>query len=194
MIETLTSVAFVTSRYLHVVATAMIVGGTLFYLWVVPFAIHELKEESQKTVFARARLVFRWIVFISALLLLFSGAFITARRMWIYRGEQIPMFRAMARVSNPTAPPTQTLDHPTIFDRPTLWFSLHLAGAALCLIIAIALVRGGRPPQAPVFWMRLNFILLLVTILLAVMSRNAGQRLFESIRPAASPLPSEVRE
>jgi hypothetical protein len=194
MIEMLTSVGNVLCRYLHVVATALIVGGTLFYIWVVPFAIGELKEESQRIVFARARLVFRWIVFTSALLLLVSGAVVMGRSMWIYRGGQIPLFREMARISYPQAPPTEALDHPTIFERTTFWFVLHLAGAGLCLIIAIALVRGGRPPPSPLSWMRVNFVLLLVTILFAVMSRNARQRLFESIKPVTSPLPTEIHE
>jgi hypothetical protein len=194
MIETLTGIAYFLSRYLHIIATALIGGGTLFYLWVVPFAIGELKEESQKLVFARARLVFRWIVFISALLLLISGAFITAHSVPTYQGEQIPAFRELARIIHPTAPPTETLDHPTIFERPALWFVLHVAGALLCLIIAVALVRGGKPPDAPVFWMRLNFVLVLVTILLAVVGRNARQRLFESIKPYSATPSSEIHE
>ena len=194
MIQFLTSVAYVISRYLHVVATAFLVGGTLFYLWVVPFAIAELKEESQRIVFARARLIFRWIVFVSALLLLISGAFIAARSMWIYRGEQIPIFRQMAQLSHPGTTSTPALDHPSIFEKPAVWYLLHLSVAIISLIIAVALVRGGRPPQAPVSWMRLNFVLLMLAILLAAMSRNARQRLFESIKPVASPLPADMRE
>jgi len=194
MIDLLTSAAYVLSRYLHIIATAFLVGGTLFYLWVVPFAIAELKDESQRIVFARARIVFRWIVFISAMLLLISGAFITARSMWIYRGEQIPIFRQMAQLSHPGKVSTPALDHPTIFEKPALWFLLHLAVALISLIIAIALVRGGRPPLAPVYWMRLNFVLLLLAIFLAAMSRNARQRLFESIKPVTSPVPAEIRE
>lgn len=193
MIETLTSVAYVACRYLHIVATALLVGGTLFYLWVVPFAIGELKDESQLIVFARARLVFRWIVFISALLLLISGAVITARSMPMYRDEEIPIFRELAREIHPSAPPTELLDHPSIFERPALWYVLHAAAAVLCLMIAVALVRGGRPPAAPLKWMRLNFILLMLAILFAVMSRNARQRLFESIKPFAS-APADIHE
>ena len=192
--DTLISVAYAASRYFHLIAAALIVGGTLFYLWVVPFAIGGLKEESQAIVFARARLVFRWIVFISALLLLFSGTFMTSRSIPIYHGEQIPLFRAMAQRLHPSAPPTQLLDHPGIFERPALWFVLHLAGALLCLIVAVALVRGARPPHAPVPWMRVNFVLLLLTILLAVIGRNARTRLFESIQPFNNELPSGLHE
>jgi hypothetical protein len=194
MIENLLIVAYVASHYLHVVAAALIVGGTLFYLWVVPFAIEELKEESQLLVFARARLVFRWMVFISAVLLLISGAFVTARSIATYRNEQIPLFRQMAEIRHPNAPPTQVLDHPPIFDRPALWFSLHVGVAILCLLIAVALVRGRTPPHAPLLWMRLNFVLLLLAILLASLTRNARQRLFESIQPYSDELPASVHE
>jgi hypothetical protein len=141
-----------------------------------------------------SRLVFRWIVFVSALLLLISGAFMTARSMWIYRGEQIPIFKQMAQLSHPGAVSTPVLDRPTVFDKPALWFLLHLSVALISLIIAVALVRGGRPPLAPVSWMQLNFVLLLLVVFLAAMSRNARQRLFESIKPISSPLPAEMRE
>jgi hypothetical protein len=189
MIEILTSASFVAGRYFHLIAAALIVGGTLFYLWVVPFAIAELKEESQQIVFARARVVFRWIIFTSALLLLLSGAAMTARNLWIYQGKQIPLFREMARVSHPAAPPTEDLDHPSVLERPELWFTLHLVAALLCLIIAVALVRGGKPPHAPVTWMRVNFVLLLIAVFLAVMTRNARQLLFESVKPIIKPPP-----
>jgi hypothetical protein len=194
MIDQLTSAVYVLSRYVHIVATALLVGGTGFYLWVVPFAIAELKEESQLIVFARARLIFRRVVFTSALLLLISGALITARSLWIYRGEQISVFREMAKLTRPTAPPTAALDHPSLFERPALWVSLHAAFGVACLIIAVALVRGGRPPSAPLSWMRLNFVLLMLAILLAVLSRNARQLLFESIRPVAGSIQVDTRE
>ena len=40
----------------------LLVGGFLFYEMVVPMAIADLKEEAQIAVFARARWVFRWII------------------------------------------------------------------------------------------------------------------------------------
>jgi hypothetical protein len=193
--EFLTLLAYVVSRYLHLVAAALIVGGTLFYLWVVPFAIAELKPESQQIVFARARLIFRRTVFVAAILLIISGAVIAGRGLWIYQGKQIPVLREAAMLSHPNSPPTHDLDHPDVFEKPALWFSLHVAASLLCLGIAIALVRGGRPPLAPITWMRINFALLLVTILLAVLTRNARQRLGDSVlKPLASPVPSEIHE
>jgi hypothetical protein len=194
MVETLTGLIYVANEYVHLVAMALLVGGTVFYLWVVPFAIGELKEESQQIVFARARLVFRRVVFVAALFLLISGAFMMARSMWTYTGQQVALFRDVARLSNPTAPLPHVLEHPSVFERPVLWFSLHVILAVTCLLIAISLVRGGKPPHAPISWMRLNFFLLMLAILVAIMTRNARRTLFDSIRPVAKSVPSELRE
>ncbi len=195
MIDSLISLIYVISRYLHIVAMAMILGGTVFYLLAVPFAIDELKVESQQVVFARARIIFRWVILLCTLVLLISGAILTARSMWVYRGDNIPLLRQMAIISHPDAPRTHDLDHPSIFEQPNVWYALHVAGALLCVLIAVALVRGGRPPTAPLPWMRLNLGLLLVTVLFAVLTRNARQQLFESIGATNnSPIPITAHE
>lgn len=40
-------------RWLHIVCTTLIVGGTLFYELVVPISIEDLKREQQLYAFAR---------------------------------------------------------------------------------------------------------------------------------------------
>ena len=190
MLETAMSGLYVCARYLHVVATAALVGGTLFYLWVVPTAIAELQEPSSRVVFARARWVFRNVVFVSVLLLILSGALMTGRSLWVYRGDQLAILRQVAKLgAHPRSP--ETLNHPGIFEMPALWFALHAVLGLISLVIAVALVRGARPPQSPLPWMRVNLMILLVVILLATLTRNARMRLFESVRPSADVLPSE---
>ena len=73
MNDMLMNLFFLCSRYIHIVATAMIVGGTLFYEMVVPVAIGELKTEVQLAVFGRMRWVFRWVVYSSTIALLITG-------------------------------------------------------------------------------------------------------------------------
>ncbi|MBV8781627.1 MAG: hypothetical protein JO353_09535, partial [Phycisphaerae bacterium] len=96
----------------------------------------------------------------------------------------------VARVSNPQHPNIELLDHPTIFDMPALWFVFHVALGIVGLIIAVLLVRGSQPPPSSLPWMRINFVILLLAILMAVMTRNARLRLFESVRPTAVVTPS----
>src|SRR3954469_1111860 len=74
-------ILFPVSRWVHIVTTTLIVGGTLFFELVLPIAIEDLKREQQLYVFARARLVFRWVVWISVAGLSISG-FVSLYRMW----------------------------------------------------------------------------------------------------------------
>jgi len=82
-----TNIILLLSRYLHIVCVTLLVGGTLFYEMVVPVAIGDLKTEQQLSVFARARWVFRWIVWLSAGILLISGTVTT----WISFLPRRPM-------------------------------------------------------------------------------------------------------
>src|SRR5438477_12616471 len=67
------------SRWLHIVCTTLIVGGTLFFELVLPIAIEDLKREQQLYVFARARLVFRWVVWTGVAGRLLSGVVLRGR-------------------------------------------------------------------------------------------------------------------
>src|SRR4051794_22406827 len=74
-------VLFVSMRWLHVVCTTLVVGGTLFFEFVVPLAVEDLKTEQQLTVFGKARWVFKRVIWPCALLLLVSGA-TSILRLW----------------------------------------------------------------------------------------------------------------
>ena len=53
---------FVSLRWLHIVCTTLVVGGTLFFEFVVPIAVEDLKTEQQLTVTGKARWVFRRVI------------------------------------------------------------------------------------------------------------------------------------
>src|SRR6185437_1904781 len=92
-------ILFLLSRYIHIVCTTLLVGGTLFYEMVVPAAIADLKEEQQLSVFARARWMFNGVVWTSVILLLLSGI-VSSRRHWLdYTRDP----RQAVGVSAPTA-------------------------------------------------------------------------------------------
>lgn len=133
-------------RWLHMVCTTLIVGGTLFFELVLPIAIEELAPEQRWAVMGRARWVFRWVVYIGVAGLLLSGGLGTYRMWQAYRTEE---FSYVAR-----------------------WATAHMIIGALAIVIALLLTIGRRPPEDPIRWMRLNLVILLVAIFLGSATRH----------------------
>src|SRR4051812_30495702 len=107
------------NRYLHIVCTTLLVGGTLFYEMVVPIAIGELKSEQQLSVFARARWVFKGIVWASAIFLIISGCVSSYRNFNYYVGGDDLVPRV------PFAPsPEEAMSH-SAWLRAGLWWAAH---------------------------------------------------------------------
>lgn len=142
---------YVLCRYLHVVCTTLLVGGTLFYEMVVPVAIGELRSETQLLVFGRARWVFRWIVWLCAVLLLVTGVFITYQ----YWGP----YTTLGSGDSPA-------------NRPGWWWAGHAVSGLFAMSISLMLTVGSRPPDRPLTWMRFNLVLLLVVVFLASATRH----------------------
>src|SRR3954453_2738738 len=164
MPETLTNLFYLLSRYVHIVATTIIVGGTLFFEMVVPVAIGELKNEVQLALFGRMRWLFRWVVYTSAIALLVTGSVSIYRNYTVVNGEYI---RFLERAPGSDPQKIHELQNTSIFNRPRIWFIAHLVAGALSLVMALLLVSGGRPPNKPLQWMRLNLLILLLAIFLA---------------------------
>ncbi len=133
-------------RWMHIVCSTLIAGGTLFFELVLPIALEDLKNEQRFYVFARARLVFRWVVWISVAGLLLSGS-VTVYRMW--DPYLTPAFFAVAR-----------------------WALAHVAVGLIAMTIAVLLTIGSRPPENPVTWMRVNIVILLVVIFIGSATRH----------------------
>src|SRR3954454_18590923 len=89
MNETIVNLFFLFSRYVHIVATTIIVGGTLFFEMVVPLAIGELKNEVQLALFGRMRWIFRWVVYTSAIALVLTGTLSIFRNRDVLDGRFI---------------------------------------------------------------------------------------------------------
>src|SRR3954467_2614579 len=87
MTETLLNLFYLLSRYVHIVATTVIVGGTLFFELVVPLAIGELKTEVQLALIGRMRWIFRWVVYSSAIALIATGTISTYRNYHVLDGR-----------------------------------------------------------------------------------------------------------
>ncbi len=149
------------SRWLHIVATTLLVGGTLFFELVLPIAIADLRKEDQLYVFARARWVFRWVVWISTSILITTGI-LSLDRLW--QTYHTPMVRGGFPQSLP-------------------WAIAHMALGAASIVIALSLTIGGRPPKHPIRWMRVNLVLLLVAVVLASTSRHVRLTIYENLGP-----------
>jgi len=147
----LSDIVYPLSRWLHIVCTTLIVGGTLFFELVLPIAIEDLKREQQFYVFARARLVFRWVVWIGVWGLLLSGA----AAMWRLWGSD--RFETIA----------------------SRWAFAHVALGLIAMVVGLLLTSGRRPPENPVKWMRLNLVILLVAIFLGSATRHFQLSLME---------------
>lgn len=145
------------NRWLHIVCTTTLVGGTLFYEFVIPRAIEELKEEAQLAVLGRVRWVFRQIVLVSAVLLICSGAISTWRIWPTYHGPYI------------SALP---------------WWIVHVLLGLLALAIAIRLTVGRGVPRHPLGWMRFNFVLLLLVIFFASVARYIRLSIIDETPPS----------
>ncbi len=152
------------SRWLHIVATTLLVGGTLFYEFVVPRAIEDLKEEHQLAVFGRVRWVFRQVVWFSAVVLVITGALSTWRHWQAYS------------VQYPSSKP---------------WWVFHVGIGMIAIAIALRLTMTWRPPVRPLAWMRINMVILLVVIFLASTARHVRLALHERdewLRPRTYPM------
>ena len=150
------------NRWVHIVCTTTLVGGTLFYEFVIPRAIAEMKEEHQLAVLGRVRWVFRQIVVVSAVLIVASGAISTWRIWPTYEGA---------------------------FASAWPWWIAHVALGLAALSIAIGLTWGDRLPRHPMGWMRVNFVVLLLVIFLASVARYIRVSMIDQMPAIETELP-----
>ena len=133
------------NRWLHIIAMAALVGGTLFYEFVIPKAIEDLKPESRLAVIGRTRWAFRRLVTLSVVTLLVTGAISTWRLWPLYHGRYA------------TAYP---------------WVAMHIGLGVLGALVALGLTFGLSVPPRPFLWLRVNFVILLVVAYTAAVSRH----------------------
>ncbi|CAN5428935.1 hypothetical protein BH10PLA1_BH10PLA1_10730 [soil metagenome] len=135
-------------RWLHLLASTLIVGGTLFFEFVVPRAIEDLKLENQLSIIAYLRYVYRRIVWICVILLPLTGI-LSAGRLW------------EAYVS-PDG----------VWSAAFPWAIGHMALAVITIALAAGLAMGRAVPKRYRQWMKVNFVLLMVAMFLASASRH----------------------
>lgn len=152
-------------RWLHIVCTSLLVGGTLFYEFVIPRAIADLKEETQLAVLGRVRWFFRNVVIFSAIILILTGSLSVYHQWPMYNGEFHPV-------------------------QP--WLYVHLILGLLSLVIAVLAMIRTRAPRQPLIWLRVNFIILLVVIFIVAVARHLRLMIREDAE-RFPPNPMEMR-
>lgn len=177
-------ILFLLSRYLHIVCTTVVVGGTLFYEMVVPIAIDDLKREAQLGVFGRARWTFRWLVWSAGIVLIVSGIATSVRHWRTYSlAETAAAHATTLPSSDPANRPSTFTDARTVV-RPGWWWAAHTSSGLIAVTIALMLTGTRRPPDRPVGWMRLNLVILLVVMFLGSVTlqvrRIAEQRMLQT--------------
>jgi hypothetical protein len=145
---------FSTNRWLHLVASTLLVGGVLFFVFVVPIATADLPIGQQLSVFGRARWMFRKIVGWSALALIATGG-VSLWRMW-------PIYNIV-----------QT-DVRGFWSSSTPWALAHLGASILGMAILIRVTATRKIAEHPVPLMWVVLGLLLSGMLLASVSRQLG--------------------
>ena len=128
------------ARYLHIVCVTALVGGTLFYEMVVPVAIDELSPEQQLLIFARTRWVFKWIVWVSASLIIFSGVINTFEHWDQYSSDRYAIIPGLTGPVPQEIPPGS---------RPGWWWVAHASTGIVAVLIALSLTIGPVPPARP---------------------------------------------
>ncbi len=152
MPELLQHILFPLTRWLHLLASTLIVGGTVFFEFVVPRGIEDLKLENQLSIIAYLRVVFRKIVLVSVILLPITGA-VTIYQQW-------PGYVSPEGHLSPATP----------------WAIAHIVLSFIGLALAAGLVIGPQVPLRAREWMKINFIILMSAMFIASACRHV--RLF----------------
>src|SRR5437763_102636 len=143
------AVLLILSRWLHVIAATLAIGGTFFIRVILPLGLAQADAASRDAVFLRCRRAFKMVIHTCVLLLLLTGAF-NAWRIW----------------------DDYKLDKPLM---PALW-GMHVLLGVTALVIALLLLGPKEPPAWRRTGAMVNLIILFITVLLASTLKYAHDR------------------
>ena len=159
IIPPLINIAFTVNRWVHLVAGTVLVGGVLFFEFVVPLATADLKKEQQLAVFGRARWVFRNVVWLSVAMLILSGAVSLWRNWSLYAADEKLVGSFLLG--------------------PRTWAFGHVALAVVGFVMLLRVTATRRLRNNPVAWMRAVLVVLLISMFLASVTREVRLRIRE---------------
>jgi uncharacterized membrane protein len=144
------------NRWVHMVASTLLVGGVLFFEFVVPLATTDLRNEQRMAVFGRARWVFRGVALLSIALLVLSGS-ISSWQLWPMYG-QLDAFTGGWHYG------------------PKPWLVGHIAVGLVGFVIVLRVTNTTRVAPRPVGWLRALLVVLLVSMFFASIARHVRLR------------------
>lgn len=153
----LANIGYLIARYGHVVASMLLIGGLLFHEMVVPLALADEKEESQRAIFARARWSFQRIGWGCIILILLSGAVMSSARLPSYLHQEYFGGETLTGIVGRPLP---------MGLRTGWWWVAHTSAGVMALVIAIYVLSSTRPLAHPITWLRLDLMVLLVVVFL----------------------------
>jgi uncharacterized membrane protein len=128
------------SRWLHVATACVAVGGVFFARVILPVGLSVLDPSQKSAAFLKTRRVFKMVIHPCILLLILTGIFNSCIAWDKYRLNP-PLLQA-------------------------LW-GTHVLLALCAFSIALYVLAGKEPPAKHGNWMKLNLIVLFLTILAA---------------------------
>lgn len=144
------------SRWLHVTSAIVAIGGAFFLRVVLPMGTRPLDPEQQEGVLLRCRRGFKMVTHTAILLLLLTGAY-NAYGNWGWYKANPPLMHGL--------------------------FGVHVLLALAVIGVSLWLLAGREPPRSHRGWMKVNLVLMLLTVAAAstlkwardhAMSRQAG--------------------
>jgi hypothetical protein len=150
-------IGYVLARYGHVVASMLLIGGLLFHEMVVPHALSDEKEETQRALFARTRWAFHRIGWSCLVLILLSGIVMSTARLPSYLRQEYFSSENFSGVAGLQLP---------IGLRTGWWWVAHTSAGVIAMLIAVSVLSSSRPLAHPIPWLRLDLIVLLVVVFL----------------------------
>src|SRR5258706_7099182 len=154
------AVLVILSRWLHVIAATLAIGGTFFMRVILPLGLAQADAASRDAVFLRCRRAFKMVIHTCVLLLVLTGAFNTWRNWDDYK-----------------------LNRPLMHG---LW-GPHMLLGVIAIVIALLLLGPKQPPKWHRTGAAINLFILFVAVLLASTLKYVRDK---AIRNPPSPPPA----
>lgn len=152
-------VLIVLSRWLHIIAAALAIGGTFFMRVILPLGLAQADAASREAVHLRCRRAYKMTIHPCILVFLLTGAFNT----WVNWGDY--------RLNRP-------LMH-------GLW-GPHMILGLIAIVVSLVLLAPKEPPAWRKAGMTFNLVILFTTVLLASTLKYVRDQAVKG-RPATMP-------